>query len=150
MDTKNDLREQASEHYRRVEESFARCDTDGFLSQWANGLAGQRLNYEADIAEQGGAYFPALFHGERRVNAKAVDGKYGRVWLLADSEEARYGRRFIPLGDNSRVQRDYGLHEVTELVPAKAIITGSGTGLSGSAWVEIIRTDMFDWNTNDL
>jgi len=144
-------RERASEHFEAAEESFRRSDTDGFLSQWAHGLEGRRLHAQASIEENGGmSAFPALLEGEREVNAKIIDGKFGPVWLLADSEEARFGRRFIPVGERSRVQRELGLHEGEVDAPAKAVIRGGGRGLAGAAscHVVIVRTDLYDWETS--
>lgn len=145
------LRQQAADHVEAAERSFERCDTDGFLSQWAHGLRAQQLRTQAEIEEDGGlAPFPGLFDQDgQRVDAKLINGQYGRVWLLATEAAARYGRRFIPydgshddgLDGRSRVQVRLGLVQRYELAPAKAIITGSGTGLSGSAWVTVIRVD---------
>ena len=39
MKTAQEYRNEAAELHNRVEESFERCDTDGFLSQWANGIS---------------------------------------------------------------------------------------------------------------
>ncbi len=153
MATSTELRKQASQHYKDAEDSFQRSDTDGFLSQWASGIAGQKASRQADIEENGGVWpFRCLMDGERRVNAKVIDGTYGQVWLLADSEEARYGRRFIPIGARSRIQRELGLQEGTEDAPAKAKTWGKGTGLAGAASVQVIvvRTDLYDWSTDDL
>lgn len=135
---------EARTHYAAAEASFERCDTDGFLSQWAHGLSAQLAQLNAELAADGWvANFPALFDGDRRMDAKLIPGQFGSVWLLSDTEEARYDRRFVPFAGNgkSRVQKSLGLHEADEMAPAKARITGKGTGLSGSAWVEIYRTD---------
>jgi hypothetical protein len=130
--TADELREQASRHYLAAEESFDRCDTDGFLSQWAHGLNAQLCQAKADIAEDGGmADFEVLLEGERRVDAKLIDGQYGACWLLSDEEAERFGRRFIPFAGKgkSRVHKQLGLHEGTEKAPAAAKITGRGTGI---------------------
>lgn len=159
-------RELAQKADERVAESIERSDTDGFLSQWANGLTAQKHRLLADIAEAGGKVeFLGLYEQEtgRRLNAKLTHGKYGRVWLLSDSETARYGRRFIPkdsridgealdyqdgkvgakAGRTSTIQTKLGLVQKWEQGRATAIITGSGTGLSGNAWVEVLRIDEY-------
>lgn len=157
MSKAEELRKQASEHYAKAEESFQRSDTDGFLSQWANTITAQKKEVQAIIEENGGKYeFPALFDGDRRVDAKKIRGRFGFVWLLSDEEEERYGRKFIPFDDShqdperiagrlrrSSVQLDLGLHQALEWAPAKAAIGGSGTGLSGAAnaYVYVKRTD---------
>ena len=143
------LRQEAAELEHKKQESWERSDTDGFLSQWALGLIAQLKRRQAEIEEQGGTWlFRCLMEGDRRVDAKAILGKYGTVWLLSDDEANCFGRRFVPFegdllsGDRgSRIQRKLGLHEDYENAPAKAYIDGSGTGLSGNAWVSIKRTD---------
>ncbi len=84
-----ELREQARQHEQAAIDSFDRCDTDGFLSQWAHGINGQLARAKAEIAENGGkAQFPALLDGEgNRVDAKLINGRYGRVWILSEKEE---------------------------------------------------------------
>lgn len=153
----NDKRQRAADLDRAAQESFERSDTDGFLSQWAHGIRAQQLRAQADIDENGGrAQFPGLYEGDRRVNAKLVDGRYGLVWLLGDEEAERFGRRFVPFDNShdavlfegsgrSRVQRDLGLVQRYELAPARAVIRSSGTGLAGaaSAYVTVIRTDIW-------
>lgn len=44
----------AAQHERDAAESFDRCDTDGFLSQWASGVNAQVARTNASIAERGG------------------------------------------------------------------------------------------------
>jgi hypothetical protein len=144
-------RQRAAECEARVEESYQRSDTDGFLSQWANGLEAQRLHAQADIDERSGVSdFPALFGADgERIDARLIHGQYGMVWILDNEVAERFGRRFIPydgsheegISGRSRVQSNLGLVQQYEEAPAKAIITGSGTGLSGNAWVMVIRTD---------
>jgi hypothetical protein len=138
------LRQMAAECERRSEESFQRSDTDGFLSQWASDISAQQYRRQAQIAEHGGkAMFTGLYEGNRRVAAKIISQPaYNRpwattyVWLLKDEEAGKFGRRFVPLGEKSRVQKALGLREASEMAPAKAIVSTGGrknTGLSGCA-----------------
>lgn len=144
------LRQMAADAHRRSEESFQRCDTDGFLSQWASDITGRQYSMQAEIAEAGGrAPFSGLYDGDRRVAARLIEQpKFNApwitiyVWRLRADEAATYGRRFVPSGRNSRVQRQLGLCERRELAPAMAAIGGRGKGLSGcaSAYVCAERT----------
>lgn len=139
--TPQSLRDEAAKMEQEREESFARCDTDGFLSQWGLGLSANKLRLKATILENGGrANFQGLYHGTTRVPAKLVEGQFGLVWLLRDDAAEQFGRRFIPHNYNSRVQRELGLSERTESAPATAAIVGTGRGLSGRAWVSAVRT----------
>lgn len=144
------LRAEAAASRQRSEDSFERCDTDGFLSQWASDMTARLYEEQARIVEQGGkAMFKGLYHGERRVAAKLVEmPAYNRphqtrlTWRLREDEVARFGRRFLPLGDRSRVQKALGLSEHYEMAAAEAKIGGSGRGLGGcaSAYITFGRT----------
>jgi len=82
------LRAEAARLEREKEESFERCDTDGFMSQWASGVNAQKARLAADIAEQGGTWeFPALFDLDGNpVPAKLIETRYGWAWALLDPE----------------------------------------------------------------
>ena len=141
-----EFRTQAAAHVREAAESFDRCDTDGFLSQWAHGINANLLNAKADIAENGGkAKFVGLYHGTERIAAKVIDGKFGTVWMLRDDAAAKFGRKFVPVGRTSKVQKSLGMCERPETAPAIATILGSGHGLSGTAWVATVRADSRAW-----
>ena len=59
----------AAEKERRREESFQRCDTDGFVSQWSAGVMADRDRREHDRKSHGGAFvFRVLvFKGSKTV-----------------------------------------------------------------------------------
>lgn len=150
------LEADAKRHRQSREESFQRCDTDGFLSQWADGINARLDERRASLLRAGGkSTFPGLYHGTRRVNAKLIERPSFKgwgtdlVWLLADTEATRYGRRFIPHGNSSKVQRSLGLRERQEWAEARAEIMGGGRGLSGcaSAFVGVERTDTWYWDS---
>lgn len=52
------------------------------------------------------------------VEAKLVQGTWGTSWRLGDEEAERCGRRFIPTGSRSRIQKSLGLSEKDVVVPA--------------------------------
>ncbi len=142
--TAAELRAEAKAHADEARASFERCDTDGFLSQWASDLNAQLARRKAEILESGGvAEFPGLFNeaGER-IRAKLIDGRYGLCWALCDGND-KFTGSFVPFSGTgrSRKQKAMGLHEAQETVPAYARIVGVGTGLSGRCWVETIRDD---------
>lgn len=153
MDKADELRAEAQECREEARDSFERCDTDGFLSQWASRMTAQLKDAQADVAERGGlAYFRGLYHGERRVAAREHWNKWGkRQWLLRNDEAKAFGRRFIPGGDSSRIQRQLGLLERRELAPGVAELQGQGTGLSGCANVHVgYRRTGCPWGTDAL
>ena len=141
-------RAKAAECDRRAAESFERCDTDGFVTQWASGLTAQLERRRAEIAEAGDtAIFTGLYFGDERVAAKLVTYRCKfshsdkQNWFLDKAESKRFGRRFIPSGPRSRIQKQLGLSERKERAPAYAFMNGRGTGLSGSAWVQTARSN---------
>src|SRR5215467_366677 len=81
-------RETAAAHREAAAESFERCDTDGFVSQWAHGVLGQQHDLQARIEERGGTWtFTGLFDivSGKRVEARLVSTRYGRSWCIRDS-----------------------------------------------------------------
>ena len=55
------LREKAEEHRRRERESFERCDTDGFVSQWCSSISAADDDEAAALADRGNlSVFPVL------------------------------------------------------------------------------------------
>ena len=152
--TAAEYRAEAARHEQDAIDSFDRCDTDGFLSQWASGICAQKARLAAQIAENGGmAEFPALFDLEgRRVPAKLIQVadrfRYGQrsVWALIDpvNPEGRFLGFVNPSTGGKRSianLRDKGYVEGYEMAPARADIVGTGHGLSGSAWAATVRTD---------
>ena len=144
MENAEKFKSSASAHFEAEDQSFKRCDTDGFLSQWAHGICGQRDQELAKIVEEDKtAIFVGLFKGNRRVKAKTIQTRFGTSWVLHEDEVdliAKRGRVFLPYGDNSRILKNLGLEQRNERAPAWAKLGGRGTGLSGNVWVEVFRT----------
>ena len=172
MSKADDLRDAARKSYQDAEESFQRCDTDGFVSQWASGLNGAVLNLQADIEENDGkSWFTVLTEIEtgRMLEARIISTRYGASWILSDKEEAEFGRKFVPVDDSddledpdglpgnrrarrSRVQKDLGLIQSQRLMKAKAkIVGGSGRGLSGAStcYAGVVCIDDEYWGWQD-
>ena len=134
------LEAEAREATQRAHDSFERCDTDGFLSQWASGITADLRRRQAQILRDNGkADFRGLYQGDRRVAARLIETQFGPTWLLREEEADRFGRKFIPEGENSRVQKRLGLREAREWAPAAAKTASNGTGLSGNVWIETYR-----------
>jgi hypothetical protein len=150
--TASQHREAATAADTRAAESFDRCDTDGFVSQWASGITARLERAKADLADAGGlASFPALFDTDGNlVPAKLVDGRYGMVWGLLPGADpsGRFTGWFSPSGAAAAARRQAtdarkGYQVGRVLAPAAATIMGSGTGLAGAAscYVGRYRTD---------
>lgn len=144
------LREAADRANRKSEESFQRSDTDGFLSQWALDIGARRDRRQAEVLENGGcARFDVLCAADGTVISDCIrtfqnqfSFRDERKWQVReDCLHLTNGRRWIPFGRNSRVQKQLGLSQSDRWFPARAAIAGSGTGLSGcaSAFVTVER-----------
>lgn len=150
--TAQQLRDKAAQHEADAAESFARSDTDGFLSQWASGINARLARRQADIEESDGqAEFVSLLDAAtgERVKAKIVYVKgyqgFGTVakWIVLDEDDN--AAHWVPAyksGKQSKLAK-LGLVEGREQAPAVAEVMGSGTGLSGAAscTVGVRRTD---------
>jgi hypothetical protein len=135
--TAEQLRGDAAAHRQEARESFERCDTDGFLSQWASGKSAQLADTRAEIAEAGGmAWFARweLHRDGRRIVTRKVETRYGTKWRIDETDE------WISYGSARAAKRKgYEMREVIEQAAAFAVMAGSGTGLSGQAWVAVYR-----------
>ena len=138
-------------------DSFERCDTDGFLNQWADRLAARKGALQAEIENNGGvAEFPALFTvaGEF-VPAKIIVTKFGARWQVLTAEGKTTGE-FLPFQPARRsTLANKGYTEGSVLRPAAAELAGGQSGTSSvvvaaiaqdKPWeqpVKVIETDRF-------
>ena len=125
---------ESSDCYKRKQDSFERCDTDGFVSQYCSGLMGQLNRAKADIIKNGGyASFWVLMDAEGNiVSDYDFCNQYGKnTWIIKDEYVKQIGRKFVPTGDNSRVQKRLGLSEEQVEAQAWADLEGSGRGTGG-------------------
>lgn len=145
--TAEQFRAEAAQHDRDAAESFERCDTDGFLSQWASGINGQCARANAKIAEAGGTAMFAktilLTIDGAETDARAVRTRFGKKWRLDSTDE---WLPYMPARASTLAKRGYREEELREEAPAKAILDApaGARGLSGasSVYVRIIRTDL--------
>ncbi len=125
------LLERAAAHEQEAHDSFQRCDTDGFLSQWASGITAQACRLEAQLVEQDGmASFLALFDLEGNwVPAKLINAKYGECWALLD-EDGQFTGEFVGAYPKQRKTiANKGYLEGRVLRPAGVGYSGSSTNV---------------------
>lgn len=147
-------RQKASESVQEAAKSFERCDTDGFLSQWASGLTANLHRAKARIADAGGmSSFPALFDLDGNlVAAKLVDTRYGRSWMLLadDDPSGRAAGWFNPSKHSDPERRrtnnaakGFFVGKVAAPADAKLASPPGARGLGGatSVSVSVYRTD---------
>jgi hypothetical protein len=101
--TPAEWREMATKARQQSADSFQRCDTDGFLSQWASDQMATRYDRLADIAANGGkSDFQALTDLEGNLmDARYIETRYGWSWAITtqggtvwfNESQARNGAR---------------------------------------------------------
>lgn len=126
----------ARQHEQNAIDSFDRCDTDGFVSQWASGVLAAEEHEKAYLAGNGGVEdFAALFdlHGNL-VAAKLVTTRYGLCWgiLTTDDPNSRIAKFITAFPKRESTMARKGFYEGTVRCPAHVSLAGSGTGLSGA------------------
>jgi hypothetical protein len=141
-----DLRAEADRLDQAAADSFDRCDTDGFLSQWGNGLMAQQRRMEATLAEAGGvAAFPQLTDLDGTpVPAKLVETRFGTkfaVFATAADVTKHHGDvlAWVDPFVRAKTLAKKGLVLVHVLAPARVVMSGGGRGTSGAMNVRPVR-----------
>jgi hypothetical protein len=90
--TPDELRAMAAACYKSASDSFDRCDTDGYLSQWASEQTARVYHCAAGLAEDGWyADRAALFDLDGNLlDAELKDTRYGMSWLVRDGSSVRW------------------------------------------------------------
>lgn len=125
----DELRRQASAHEQEKVDSFERCDTDGFLSQWAHGCLAAEKRFAAEIADNGGVWtFPVLLTLEGEfVPAIPIRAKYGMCWMLLDADGNSLGQ-FVPYRPKrADTLGKRGYREAKAIRPARARLSDGTT-----------------------
>lgn len=101
-------RAEARGNHQRAYDSFERCDTDGYLSQWASGVMANRYEDAAKILEDGGcAEFVALFDLEGNlVPAKYAETRFGYAWALLEVNEDESIQRIVGWFNESKARNE--------------------------------------------
>jgi hypothetical protein len=142
--TAEQYRAEAAAHEQERAASFERCDTDGFVSQWASGVSADKARLAAEVAEAGGVWeFEAIFDLEgNHVPAKEIKTQYGWSWMLLDGEGQRTGWFNPSQARNPATARannaKKGFYLGTVKFAATVVLGGGGTGLSGALSVRPI------------
>lgn len=126
------LRTEAAAHWQEKADSFERCDTDGFLSQWESGLMASRKEAEAALIERGGVQeFATLFDLDGNwVPCRIVEGKYGPSWMILDAEGKRTGE-YVPYRPKRRdTLAKRGYVEGYAMFPARIDYIECGRGVT--------------------
>ena len=125
-----ELRARATASDREAERSFERCDTDGFVSQWAHGLSADRDRLEAEIVENGGmAEIACVVDADDRiVPVRWIKTRFGGCnarFADFDSANSRSGQIVEWLSD-AKMER-LGYRAALCLRPARAALVGTNS-----------------------
>ena len=96
--TPEEWRAKARGNHKEAADSFERCDTDGFMSQWASGVMADEYETCAVLAEDGGLTTTrALFFAgtDKVASTHFAQGQWGGYWVLNDEATEAYGKRFL-------------------------------------------------------
>lgn len=142
----NELAAQLGQEQRRrseqARESFERCDTDGFLSQWADQLGSAEAGCGIQLAENGGyTVTKVLLDAETGeiASTHAKWGDWGPYWVLNDAAANKAGKRFVNESQAQKLStfqanmRKKGYTVGTAEVRGEVKIVGGGMGLAGAA-----------------
>ena len=137
--TADQHRAAAARAHQDAADSFERCDTDGFLSQWASGLTARKHEAEAELIENGGMVeTAALFDLDG--NVISTHHGYTRNQWGRESEWWRTpdGRFLTPSRAQTwqareRNNKAKGFTIGTVKVRGYVTIAGGGQGLGGAA-----------------
>lgn len=107
-------------------DSFARCDTDGFLSQWASDRMASLRRLEARLLRQGGyAEHAALFDLDGNlVPAKLIGTRYGMAWMLLDEDGRKTGKFVSAFPKRASTMERKGYREGSVLAESYAELVG--------------------------
>ena len=138
-ETAEELRSEASALRQEAHDSFERCDTDGFLSQWASGLSAAKKEMEANLIEQGGvADQYGLFDLDgNRVRAKLIQGQYGLCWAFCDQADNFTGTFVSAFPKRASTMERKGYREDWETVAVKVEIKGANAVVCHPQYVRL-------------
>jgi hypothetical protein len=160
--TSQQLLESAAAKEAEAAASFERCDTDGFLSQWALGIGAAKDRMEADLLEAGGVHeFPALFDLQGNwVRAKLIEGKYGTCWMLLDEAGEPTGKFVGAFPKQRKTLEAKGYMEGYVIRPARVVLSGGNYGnvfpvriAADKPYqqpISIVSTDRFAWKAQKI
>ena len=139
--TAEQYRAEAAAHRQEAADSFERCDTDGFLSQWASGINAQEADAKAKLAEAGGiATFKRtiLLTLEGEVtDARRVETRFGTKWRLDSTDQ---WLAYMPERESTLAKKGYKEVDIEVVAPARVKLWAppGARGLAGATSVRVI------------
>lgn len=142
--TPEQFKAQAAQHEADAHESFERCDTDGFLTQWASGINAQVARANAEIAANGGTatfwrYKVISVATGKTLNFRRANTRFGfkLVVEMADGSEVWIDPYAARESTNTRKGVSVGREEFTLPAHANTWAPSGSRGLSGACNVTV-------------
>lgn len=155
-------RDRAAECRQRSADSFARSDTDGYLSQWASDSTAQRHDLQARITDNGGMWPTRTLYktdSTTPLPARLVKGQFGYSWVYDDDNGSAVWVN--PSQASTAAKRDAamgkkGYREGFVWAPAYAYLSGGAGGATSvravvrrDKSVPLDQCEFAGWDTDD-
>lgn len=144
-----DFEAQARDRHQASADSFDRCDTDGFLSQWAADSTGRLLTAKASWArDHGYCRVNVLIDVKTRrvVSTLEKEGQYGDYWVLDDEATAAFGKRFFSESRAKNWARKRDANARKGFAIAAAMMPAHQPKLKGSSMISVSPCSQPDWD----
>lgn len=144
------LRLQAQKHREDAQDSFDRCDTDGFLSQWASGINSRLNDAKADLLDREGLTVVDVLvdiFTDRVVGVKTVHTKYGEAFPVTRDDKTVWVSAYYAKPETYTKK---GVRKAYMHCYADAQTVGGGRGLGGCAGVSVATVPFRSWLAKQL
>ena len=139
------FRASSRKHIQNANDSFDRCDTDGFVSQWCSGISSRLDDLKADLADQGGMTVIDVvidLATDKVVGVRKVRNDFGT------SIPCNINGKTVWINPYLKRESSYtkkGVRMAFMHCYAKAETTGSGYGFSGLGSVGVSTIPFYNW-----
>lgn len=140
--TAAEWRELAAQSRRESYDSFERCDTDGFVTQWASDITAREYEAKAKLAENDGwGRFVTVFDLDgNKLDATQCKTQWGYTWRIGRGDNVQWFNESSAQDPERRkkanAKKGYAIGYVE--APAYVTIGGGGSGFSGMASAHVV------------
>lgn len=139
------FRTSSAKHHQNAQDSFDRCDTDGFISQYSSGLNGQLDHAKALLADRGGlTVVPVIIDlaTDQIIGVRSVHGKFGESIPCQKDGKTLW---IAPYAKRESTYTAKGVRQAFMHCYAFCKFSGSGYGFSGLGSVGVSTIPFYNW-----